>query len=168
MSFNNINLSSSTISGGAGVAAAANTWQGRLCPEAGDLDQKLLSQLRQINASLQNSAENKDSTLSNLQQLENRLNSLNLNSNSHAEEHADVIQMVADVGYLVSLIALVLAVLIFTCIKRLRCPKNSLHLQLFLSFIIRCVICQVQHQMSKSDSICQDEVSLISNCNIEE
>lgn len=53
-------------------------------------------------------------------------------------DNLDRIQLVADIGYLISLFALVLALLILTCIKRLRCPKNNLHLQLFISFIIRC------------------------------
>ena len=53
-------------------------------------------------------------------------------------EHLDSIQLLADIGYLTSLLTLVFALLILTCIKRLRCPKNNLHLQLFMSFIIRC------------------------------
>lgn len=53
------------------------------------------------------------------------------------EEHTDRIQLIADIGYLLSLLTLVFALLILTCIKRLRSPKNSLHLHLFISFIIR-------------------------------
>lgn len=53
------------------------------------------------------------------------------------DEHLDRIQLVADIGYLLSLLTLVFALLILTCIKRLRSPKNSLHLHLFISFIIR-------------------------------
>lgn len=54
------------------------------------------------------------------------------------ELHSDRVQLIADIGYLLSLLTLVFALLILTCIKRLRCPKNNLHLQLFISFIIRC------------------------------
>jgi len=59
-------------------------------------------------------------------------------TSSILEDHLDRIQLVADIGYLLSLFTLVFALLILTCIKRLRCPKNSLHLQLFISFIVRC------------------------------
>lgn len=55
------------------------------------------------------------------------------------DESMDRVQLIADIGYLLSLLTLVFALLILTCIKRLRCPKNNLHLQLFISFIIRCV-----------------------------
>lgn len=54
------------------------------------------------------------------------------------DDNLDRIQLIADIGYLLSLLALVFALLILTCIKRLRSPKNNLHLQLFISFIIRC------------------------------
>lgn len=59
-------------------------------------------------------------------------------------EHISSIQMISDIGYLLSLLTLVFALLILTCIKRLRSPKNNLHLQLFLSFIIRCCLHWVQ------------------------
>lgn len=59
-------------------------------------------------------------------------------------ENLDRIQLIADLGYLLSLLTLVFALLILTCIKRLRCPKNNLHLQLFISFIIRCFFHWVQ------------------------
>lgn len=65
-------------------------------------------------------------------------------TDSLLEEHMDTIQLIADIGYLVSLLTLVFALLILTCIKRLRSPKNNLHLQLFLSFIIRCSLHWVQ------------------------
>lgn len=57
--------------------------------------------------------------------------------NQLADEHLETIQFLADTGYLLSLISLIFAMLILTCVKRLRCPKNNLHLQLFISFIIR-------------------------------
>lgn len=73
---------------------------------------------------------------------------LNLTSSSEAdllfEENSDRIQLIADVGYLLSLFTLVFALLILICIKRLRSPKNNLHLQLFISFIIRCLFHWIQ------------------------
>lgn len=59
-------------------------------------------------------------------------------------DNLDSIQLIADIGYLLSLLTLVFALLILTCIKRLRSPKNNLHLQLFLSFIIRCCLHWIQ------------------------
>lgn len=54
------------------------------------------------------------------------------------DDNLDRVQLIADIGYLISLLTLAFALLILTCIKRLRCPKNNLHLQLFISFMIRC------------------------------
>lgn len=61
-----------------------------------------------------------------------------MNSSELLEENMDRIQLIADIGYLLSLLTLLFALLILTCIKRLRSPKNNLHLQLFISFMIRC------------------------------
>lgn len=53
------------------------------------------------------------------------------------EPHLSTIKLISKVGYTVSLIALVAAFVILASIKRLRCPRNSLHMHLFLSFILR-------------------------------
>ncbi|KAH9369549.1 hypothetical protein HPB48_019663 [Haemaphysalis longicornis] len=53
------------------------------------------------------------------------------------EPHLATIKLISKVGYTVSLIALVAAFVILASIKRLRCPRNSLHMHLFLSFILR-------------------------------
>jgi len=71
--------------------------------------------------------------------LDSNLTSQLKNDSDHLiYENLDRIQLIADIGYLLSLLTLVFALLILTCIQRLRCPKNNLHLQLFISFIIRC------------------------------
>lgn len=73
------------------------------------------------------------------------LRQMNTNdSNTLLEDNLDSIQLLSDIGYLLSLLTLVFALLILTCIKRLRNPKNNLHLQLFLSFIIRCCLHWIQ------------------------
>lgn len=72
------------------------------------------------------------------QALTNITNQLKKESDPLIDDNLDRIQLIADIGYLLSLLTLVFALLILTCIKRLRCPKNNLHLQLFISFIIRC------------------------------
>lgn len=58
----------------------------------------------------------------------------------------------ADIGYSISLITLVLALFILTCVRRLRSPRNHLHLQLFISFIIRCTLHLIRrHVLQKND-----------------
>lgn len=61
-----------------------------------------------------------------------------MSETSLMDSNLDHVQLIADIGYMVSLLTLAFALLILTCIKRLRCPKNNLHLQLFISFMIRC------------------------------
>ncbi|XP_064454786.1 parathyroid hormone/parathyroid hormone-related peptide receptor-like isoform X2 [Ornithodoros turicata] len=53
------------------------------------------------------------------------------------EPHLGTIKMMSKVGYTVSLISLVIALTILISVKKLRCPRNSLHVHLFLSFIFR-------------------------------
>ncbi|KFM67668.1 Parathyroid hormone/parathyroid hormone-related peptide receptor, partial [Stegodyphus mimosarum] len=47
--------------------------------------------------------------------------------------HVPVIKAISQVGYSVSLILLVIACLLLASVRRLRCPRNNLHLQLFAS-----------------------------------
>lgn len=53
------------------------------------------------------------------------------------EPHLKTIKLISKVGYSVSFIALVAAFSVLVSIKRLRCPRNSLHMHLFMSFIFR-------------------------------
>lgn len=75
-------------------------------------------------------------------------------------EHIDTIKVIGSTGYLSSLVALIVAIIILTCVKKLRCPKNSLHLQLFISFIIRSMGCQMQSQMFTFGFMNENEVSI--------
>ncbi|XP_050693432.1 parathyroid hormone/parathyroid hormone-related peptide receptor-like isoform X2 [Eriocheir sinensis] len=50
-----------------------------------------------------------------------------------------VVRVVSLVGYSVSLATLLVAFSVLACIKRLRCPRNTLHMHLFLSFICRAI-----------------------------
>lgn len=56
-----------------------------------------------------------------------------LNISSLLLEHADSLQLTSDIGYTISLVTSTLAVIILTCVKKLRCTRNHLHLQLFVS-----------------------------------
>ncbi|KAM7301053.1 parathyroid hormone/parathyroid hormone-related peptide receptor, partial [Ixodes scapularis] len=51
--------------------------------------------------------------------------------------HLPTIKLISKVCYTVSLVTLLAAFLILASIKRLRCPRNSLHMHLFISFILR-------------------------------
>ncbi|XP_071451889.1 parathyroid hormone/parathyroid hormone-related peptide receptor-like [Hetaerina americana] len=52
-------------------------------------------------------------------------------------EWVPIVKKTATVGYSVSLITLILAFIIMASIRRLRCPRNVLHMHLFASFIMR-------------------------------
>ncbi|CAN7946519.1 unnamed protein product, partial [Ixodes pacificus] len=53
------------------------------------------------------------------------------------QPHLPTIKLISKVCYTVSLVMLLAAFLILASIKRLRCPRNSLHMHLFISFILR-------------------------------
>ncbi|XP_059172440.1 secretin receptor-like [Physella acuta] len=54
--------------------------------------------------------------------------------------HGDKIRLLYTIGYSISLGALVVAVVIMLCCKRLHSKSNTLHINLFLTFILRAVI----------------------------
>ncbi|XP_071803791.1 vasoactive intestinal polypeptide receptor-like isoform X2 [Asterias amurensis] len=49
------------------------------------------------------------------------------------------LRIVYSIGYSLSLLALVIAMAIFSYFKKLRCPRNTIHMHLFMSFILRAV-----------------------------
>ncbi|XP_074075372.1 gastric inhibitory polypeptide receptor isoform X2 [Macrotis lagotis] len=49
------------------------------------------------------------------------------------------LQLVYTVGYSLSLVALLLALLILSSFRKLRCTRNSIHMNLFISFVFRAV-----------------------------
>nr|XP_042908202.1 secretin receptor [Parasteatoda tepidariorum] len=54
--------------------------------------------------------------------------------------HIPVIKAISQVGYALSLTLLLIACLLLGSVRRLRCPRNNLHLQLFASFILRAAV----------------------------
>ncbi|XP_052811017.1 parathyroid hormone/parathyroid hormone-related peptide receptor-like isoform X2 [Mya arenaria] len=54
--------------------------------------------------------------------------------------HMPRIRLMYNIGYGISLAALIFAVGIMVYIKRLHCPRNTIHINLFLSFILRAII----------------------------
>ncbi|XP_064111647.1 secretin receptor-like [Macrobrachium nipponense] len=59
--------------------------------------------------------------------------------NSSLLTFAPVVRTVSYVGYSVSLATLIIAFTVLASVKRLRCPRNTLHMHLFLSFICRAI-----------------------------
>ncbi|CAG5103761.1 Similar to PTH1R: Parathyroid hormone/parathyroid hormone-related peptide receptor (Bos taurus) [Cotesia congregata] len=53
------------------------------------------------------------------------------------KKYLPVVKIISTVGYAVSLSALIVAFCILATIKKLRCPRNMLHMHLFASFITR-------------------------------
>ncbi|XP_041366702.1 secretin receptor-like [Gigantopelta aegis] len=49
----------------------------------------------------------------------------------------DRIRLMANIGYGMSLVSLILAIIIMLSFKRLHCARNTIHLNLFVSFILR-------------------------------
>ncbi|XP_071451890.1 parathyroid hormone/parathyroid hormone-related peptide receptor-like [Hetaerina americana] len=60
-----------------------------------------------------------------------------LEANVSLEHWIPMVKTMSRVGYSVSLITLVVAFLIMASIKKLRCPRNMLHMHLFASFMMR-------------------------------
>ncbi|XP_076461778.1 secretin receptor-like [Babylonia areolata] len=60
----------------------------------------------------------------------------NIDMNYHAEQ-ADKLTLMYTVGYCVSLAALLIAVFIMLYCRRLQCKSNTMHINLFLAFILR-------------------------------
>ncbi|XP_076360738.1 parathyroid hormone/parathyroid hormone-related peptide receptor-like isoform X2 [Tachypleus tridentatus] len=65
---------------------------------------------------------------------------LNVYSNGFFEPHISTIKLISKVGYTISFSALVVAFLILAFLRKIRCPRNKLHMQLFLSFIMRALM----------------------------
>ncbi|KAG8233568.1 hypothetical protein J437_LFUL012932 [Ladona fulva] len=55
----------------------------------------------------------------------------------YLQEWIPVVKMISRTGYFVSLLTLLAAFIIMASIKKLRCPRNVLHMNLFASFIMR-------------------------------
>ncbi|CAC5389829.1 PTHR1 [Mytilus coruscus] len=54
--------------------------------------------------------------------------------------HMPYIRLMFNIGYGISLVSLVLATAIMLTFRRLRCPRNIIHIHLFISFILRASI----------------------------
>ncbi|XP_054265263.1 parathyroid hormone/parathyroid hormone-related peptide receptor-like isoform X1 [Macrosteles quadrilineatus] len=60
-----------------------------------------------------------------------------LRNSSLIAQYVPLVKTVSRVGYGVSLLTLIVAFCIFATFKKLRCPRNKLHMHLFVSFMMR-------------------------------
>ncbi|KAM8873282.1 secretin receptor-like [Synchiropus picturatus] len=58
---------------------------------------------------------------------------------SDARMHFSNVRMMYTVGYTISTISLIIAITIFCLFRKLHCTRNYIHIQLFISFIIKAV-----------------------------
>ncbi|KAL8620333.1 hypothetical protein ACOMHN_043853 [Nucella lapillus] len=63
------------------------------------------------------------------------------------KEHMPVINLISRIGYSISLVSLVVATTIMVRIKRLHCQRNVIHINLFVTFIVRAVICLLRDSL---------------------
>ncbi|KAK7471633.1 hypothetical protein BaRGS_00035730, partial [Batillaria attramentaria] len=63
------------------------------------------------------------------------------------KEHMPNITLVSKVGYSISLVSLILAIIIMIYLKRLHCHRNILHINLFVSFTLRAVVCLLKDSL---------------------
>ncbi|KAL3274773.1 hypothetical protein HHI36_019559 [Cryptolaemus montrouzieri] len=63
-----------------------------------------------------------------------------MNESQLLKEYLPLLKAIKEIGYSVSLITLIIAILIMLGIKKLHCTRNILHIHLFVSFILRASI----------------------------
>nr|BAO01107.1 neuropeptide GPCR B7 [Nilaparvata lugens] len=81
-----------------------------------------------------------NSTWTNYTQCFSKETVANTDFSSHHQilfRYVPIVKFVSQVGYSVSLFTLIIAFCIFATFKGLRCPRNKLHMHLFLSFMLR-------------------------------
>ncbi|GAB6025150.1 hypothetical protein CHUAL_010573 [Chamberlinius hualienensis] len=63
------------------------------------------------------------------------------------EEYLPIVKTISKVGYSISFITLLVAFTILAIIKRLRCPRNNLHMHLFASFMLRALMTLLKNNL---------------------
>ncbi|KAK7870798.1 hypothetical protein R5R35_005461 [Gryllus longicercus] len=66
---------------------------------------------------------------------------------SDFEMFLPAVKIISTTGYAVSLMSLIAAFCILATVKKLRCPRNTLHMHLFLSFIMRAFMALLKHSL---------------------
>lgn len=67
-------------------------------------------------------------------------NNIDLGVANMVLKHMNEFRLMYNVGYALSLVSLLLAVAIMLYFRRLHCPRNAIHLNLFLAFILRALM----------------------------
>ncbi|KAK3102861.1 hypothetical protein FSP39_014500 [Pinctada imbricata] len=62
-------------------------------------------------------------------------------------KHFESVRLMYNIGYGLSLVSLIIACAIMLYFKKLHCPRNTIHLNLFLSFILRAAISFVKENL---------------------
>lgn len=78
---------------------------------------------------------------------------------AYVRSHAYTIQILYEIGYSISLASLTLAVLLMLVFRKLHCHRNTIHLNLFVSFILRAILCLVKDTqiLPKGSAAIEDE-----------
>ncbi|XP_048755268.2 vasoactive intestinal polypeptide receptor-like isoform X2 [Ostrea edulis] len=63
------------------------------------------------------------------------------------EQHADSVRLMYNIGYGLSLASLVIAVIIMIYFRKLHCARNAIHINLFVSFILRAVVSFIRENL---------------------
>ncbi|ELU03692.1 hypothetical protein CAPTEDRAFT_34226, partial [Capitella teleta] len=69
-----------------------------------------------------------------------RLRSFVCNHMFQLQDHVPNLLILANVGYALSIAMLVVAVILMLYFKKLHCPRNTVHINLFVTFILRAVL----------------------------
>lgn len=62
-------------------------------------------------------------------------------------KYIPALKTLSQIGYSISLTTLIIAFIILASFKKLRCPRNVLHMHLFVSFILRAAISLLKHRL---------------------
>lgn len=74
-------------------------------------------------------------------------NNIDLGVANMVKKHMNEFRLMYNIGYALSLVCLLLAVAIMLYFRRLHCPRNAIHLNLFLAFILRALMNTIKENL---------------------
>ncbi|GFO25909.1 parathyroid hormone/parathyroid hormone-related peptide receptor [Plakobranchus ocellatus] len=60
-------------------------------------------------------------------------------------KHMPILKRISTIGYSISIVTLILAIFIMVYFKKLHCPRNTIHINLFSSFLLRALISVIRN-----------------------